>query len=71
MRARGNGMETDQMPSPGAGNLPLIPDQNELTPLSAADTAAYLDQIANRILRERAEHRRRHVTKPPAHVKDW
>jgi hypothetical protein len=55
---------------PGKGNLPVIPDQEQLQPLSPEDTAAYLDQLAERILRERREYRRQAGMAPP-NVKDW
>jgi tetratricopeptide (TPR) repeat protein len=58
-------------PPPGVGNLPPIPDQEKLTPLSPEDTAAYLRDIAERVLRERREHRQRALAQPSSRLKDW
>jgi tetratricopeptide (TPR) repeat protein len=56
---------------PGIGNLPVLPDHESVQPLSANETAAYLDEVAARVLRERAEHRRRSVVPPPPTFRDW
>jgi tetratricopeptide (TPR) repeat protein len=62
---------SQQRPPPGMGNLPLLPDQDELAPLSPEDTAEYLRQVAARILRERREHKQQ-TTSPAAHTfMDW
>jgi tetratricopeptide (TPR) repeat protein len=62
-------IETTQQ-TPGKGNLPTLPDRDELVPLAPEDTAAYLQQAAARILRERREYRQSAV--PAArNVKDW
>jgi tetratricopeptide (TPR) repeat protein len=58
-------------PPPGRGNLPPIPDQEKMAPLSAEDTAAYLRQVAERVLRERREHHQRRLTPPSWQVEDW
>ncbi len=67
----GNANSTERRPSPGAGNLPVLPDTDDIVSLSAAETAAYLEQIAARVQQERAEHRRRHARLAPANVPDW
>lgn len=64
---------TDRLPPPGAGNLPPVPDDDQLVPLSAEATAAYLRQAAARIERTRweARQRHRHAALPVAGIKDW
>jgi tetratricopeptide (TPR) repeat protein len=62
---------TEAPPPPGVGNLPPIPDKDDLVPLSPEDTAAYLRQIAERVLRERREHKLRSKSTPSGQVKDW
>jgi tetratricopeptide (TPR) repeat protein len=62
-------IETTQQ-TPGKGNLPTLPDRDELVPLAPEDVAAHLQQAAARILRERREYRQ---SAAPAvrGVKDW
>ena len=67
----GEPASTSQPPAPGIGNLPVLPDTDQLVPLSAEDTVAYLDQVAARVLRERREHRQRSAAPPSPLVKDW
>jgi Ca-activated chloride channel family protein len=62
---------TDQTPPPGKGNLPTLPDTDDLAPLSTEDAAEYLKQAATRILRERQDHLRQTVPTMPSSVKDW
>jgi tetratricopeptide (TPR) repeat protein len=62
-------LETPQQ-APGKGNLPVLPDRDELVPLSPEDAAAYLEQAAARILRERREYRQSAAPALP-NVKDW
>jgi len=56
---------------PGIGNLPPVPDSEQLTPLNSEDTSAYLKQAADRILRERRGHYGKSVFRPSQNVKDW
>jgi Ca-activated chloride channel family protein len=56
---------------PGVGNLPLIPDQDKLAPLSSQDTVAYLEQVAARVQRERKAHKQRSVPLGARTEKDW
>jgi Ca-activated chloride channel family protein len=65
---RGGGERT--MPTPGRGNLPTLPDADELVPLPPEDTAAYLDRLVERIRWERRKHWRTAVPAVP-NVKDW
>jgi Ca-activated chloride channel family protein len=62
---------TEQTPPPGKGNLPTLPDTDELASLSAEDAVEHLQQAATRILRERQEHQRQTVPTLPANVMDW
>ena len=63
--------KTGQPPPPGKGNLPPIPDEDELTAMSAEDAAQHLKQAASRIAQERREYRERPMPAPPANVRDW
>lgn len=56
--------------APGKGNLPVLPDQDELAPLSPEDVDGHLERIAQRIRRERREFFRQ-AAPPAADVKDW
>jgi Ca-activated chloride channel family protein len=63
--------DTDQPPPPGKGNLPTLPDTDDLSPLTPEDAAEHLKQAAARILRERQEHVRVMTPTIPSNVKDW
>ena len=63
--------KTDQLPPPGKGNLPPIPDDEELNAMSPEDAAQHLKQAASRIAQERREYRERPIPAPPANVRDW
>lgn len=60
-----------EQPRPGPGNLPPVPDKDELIPLSHEDAAAHLQRATEQILRERREYRQRSVKVPAKEVKDW
>jgi tetratricopeptide (TPR) repeat protein len=62
---------TDQPPPPGKGNLPPIPDEDDLAAMSREDAVEHLKQAAARIQRERQEYRQRAVPAAPANVLDW
>jgi hypothetical protein len=64
-------VKTDQAQPPGEGNLPPVPDRDELVAMAPEDAAAHLEQAAERVLRERREHQ--HVTaRPPSgSMRDW
>jgi hypothetical protein len=62
---------TDQTPPPGKGNLPPVPDQDDLAPLTPEEAAAHLKQAAQRILHDREDYRRRPLPAPAANVMDW
>jgi tetratricopeptide (TPR) repeat protein len=62
--------QTDQ-PPPGKGNIPPLPDEDELVPLTPEDAQEHLKQAAARIQQERHEFRRRPTPPPTAKVKNW
>jgi hypothetical protein len=56
---------------PGIGNLPPVPDSDELVPLNSKDTSAYLKKAAERILKERRGHYGKSGSRPSQNIKDW
>jgi tetratricopeptide (TPR) repeat protein len=67
------GMQTNES-APGTGNLPPIPDDEKMLPMSHEETAAYLREATARILRARQLARQQHRHVAPnrsAGVKDW
>jgi tetratricopeptide (TPR) repeat protein len=68
--AKGNEVESKE-PPPGAGNLPVLKDEDELTPLSADDTRAYLRQAAERLRKERLNLRKQAAVPEGARPNDW
>lgn len=72
-RGSDEGTPTDQA-APGTGNLPPIPDDEKMLPMSREETAAYLREATARIAQARrlARQQHRHVSQPhAAGVKDW
>jgi tetratricopeptide (TPR) repeat protein len=63
--------KTGQPPPPGKGNLPPIPDEDELTEMSPEDAGLHLKQAAARIVQESRAYRERAVPAPPTNVLDW
>jgi hypothetical protein len=68
--AKGEEVESKE-PPPGAGNLPVLKDEDELTPLSADDTRAYLRQAAERLRKERLNLRKQSAVPEGARPNDW
>lgn len=68
--ARGEPLQTDQRQA-GAGDLPVIPDRSELTPLAQEDALAHAEAAADKVVRERQVYRIRSAKPAPAGVKDW
>jgi hypothetical protein len=62
---------SEQSPPPGKGNLPTLPDTDELLPLSAEDAAEHLKQATARLVREREEYLHQSVPAVHSNVKDW
>lgn len=55
---------------PQRGKPPVIPDDSKLIPIPAEDTAAYLQQVAERIWQD-SQQARQGKTNPVQGVKDW
>jgi tetratricopeptide (TPR) repeat protein len=67
-----NGAQTrSNEPPPGKGNLPPIPDEDELTAMTPEDAAEHLKKAAARIQQERREYRQRPVPASTANLLDW
>jgi Ca-activated chloride channel family protein len=55
----------------GIGNLPPVPDTDQLTPLTSLDTEAYLQKAAERIVSEHRAQYGKSVSRPSQNIKDW
>jgi Ca-activated chloride channel family protein len=55
----------------GIGNLPPVPDTDQLTPLTSFDTSAYLRKASERILSEQRAHYGKSAFRPSQNLKDW
>lgn len=69
-RGQGGQPQATQQRQPGAGNLPPVPDSNELLPLAPEDAHAHLQQAAQRILNDQQKHKL-HLSRPTRNVLDW
>lgn len=56
---------------PGVGNLPLVPDEDKRVSLSVEDALDHLHAAAERIARERKQHRQRSLPPASRNVLDW
>lgn len=63
--------EASQAAAPGRGQIPPLPDDEELNQLSADEVAAHLRDAVERIERERAAQYQRAASPPSRKVKDW
>lgn len=64
-------IKADGQKAPGDGNLPVIPDRDELAPMSREEAEAHLRQAIEKVLKEGRSHRQ-HSQKPPSSkVRDW
>jgi tetratricopeptide (TPR) repeat protein len=61
----------DTMQAPGSGNLPPVPDKPEATPMTAEDAVRHLKRASERVLTERAKHRKDMAAKPSRVIDDW
>jgi len=61
----------DDQPPPGKGNLPPIPDRDDLDMLSPEDAAAHLRQAVERIEQAQRDQRRRLAVSPSRTLLDW
>src|SRR5262249_1785235 len=58
-------------PPPGKGNLPPIPDEDELAAMTPEDAAEHLKKAAPRIQQGRRDYRPRPVPAAAANLLDW
>jgi tetratricopeptide (TPR) repeat protein len=63
--------QADGQPAPGEGTLPVIPDREELVPMSREEAEAHLRQATERVMQEGRAHRRGSVRVPSGKVRDW
>jgi tetratricopeptide (TPR) repeat protein len=64
-------VKTDGSPAPGAGTLPVIPDRDELAPMSREDAEAHLRLAIQRVMQEGRAYRQRSIRVPSDKVRDW
>jgi tetratricopeptide (TPR) repeat protein len=64
-------IKTDGQEAAGAGNLPVIPDRDELAPMSREDAEAHLRQAIEKVMQEGRAHRQRAQKPPSGKVRDW
>ncbi len=64
-------IKADGQKAPGAGNLPVIPDRDELAPMSREEAEAHLREAVQKVLQEGRAYRQRSQKMPPAKVRDW
>jgi tetratricopeptide (TPR) repeat protein len=62
---------SNQTPPPGAGNLDVIPDKDELVPISPEEAARHLQEAVQRVLQEQQAFRQRTIKAPLVSVRDW
>lgn len=65
------GSPTNAPSPPGAGNVPLVPDEDRLNPLAPHEVARVLQDVAERVAKERRDHRRQSQPAPPPTTPDW
>jgi tetratricopeptide (TPR) repeat protein len=65
-------IKTDGQQAPGASNnLPVIPDRDELAPMSREEAEAHLRQAIDKVMKEGRTHRQRSQKAPSGKVRDW
>jgi tetratricopeptide (TPR) repeat protein len=64
-------VQAEGQPAPGEGTLPVIPDREELVPMSREEAEAHLRQAIERVMQEGRAHRQRSVRVPAGKVRDW
>lgn len=64
-------VSTEHSPPPGQGNLPVLPDTEELVDLTRDDAARLLRRETERIAQDRRKHREKLLITPSRIVKDW
>lgn len=60
-----------ETPPPGKGNLPTLPDTEDLQPLSVEDATEHLQRATARLARERQEYLRQTAPVVSPSVKNW
>jgi tetratricopeptide (TPR) repeat protein len=73
-RAQDKGQQptpADGQPAPGEGTLPVIPDREELVPMSREEAEAHLRQAIEKVMQEGRSHRQRSVKVLSGKVRDW
>ena len=56
---------------PGVGNLPVVPDRDDLVPMTSEEAAQHLQQALERVLQEQRAHCRQALRPPPPNALDW
>jgi hypothetical protein len=64
-------IKADGQQAPGEGTLPVIPDRDELVPMSREDAEAHLRQAIERVKQEGRTHRQGTMRAPSSKVRDW
>src|SRR5437660_17211 len=67
----GSATSTDKQSPPGKGNLPPLPDEDTLSPMTPEDAAAHLEKAAERIAAERRAALKRTAPGPATGFPDW
>ncbi|VTR99725.1 hypothetical protein [Tuwongella immobilis] len=70
-RAEGPGTELPKAPTPGAGNLPVLPDTDALLPISPEQLAGYLQADARRLTEQRRQQSRLAAESEKSHANGW
>jgi Ca-activated chloride channel family protein len=66
-----NPRPTDKQLPPGKGNLPPLPDEDALSPMTPEDAQAHLEKAAERIAAERRAALKRTAPAPATAFPDW
>lgn len=66
-----NPIPTKDLPPPGKGNLPPIPDRAERVPMTPEDAAEHLRRAAERVLYERRKHQQQSAPVPSRRIRDY
>lgn len=70
-KAGGNPANPVTPRTPGAGTLPVLKDDSVLTPMSSEETQVYLEQLAERLRRQRQNVERLRAGPDCPGVRDW
>jgi tetratricopeptide (TPR) repeat protein len=64
-------IKADGQQTPGEGKLPVIPDREELAPMSREEAEAHLRQAIEKVMKEGRAHRQQAQKPPSGKVRDW